>query len=185
MAAPRSDETPAPAAPATKPAYSPFDRIEKGLVPGDIANADPDYQYIYTPARDYVAQPAALEDWRLKMEARQFVPRNGPKYRGPPCSEYHVSEPSAEIWRRPKALRDDEWRASLAALVLDNRHFANYHQRHPGQMPWLSQTLRDLMYERHGLKGDGKGPKNTPELRAKIINQCRKMKVHPGAIAED
>lgn len=177
----------APSAPMSSDpkTYSPFDKLEQHLVPGDIANADPAYQYIYTPARDYVAAPAALVDWRLKMRARGFVPRNGPEYSGTPCPEYHSSEPSAEIWRRPKGLRDDEWRASFAALCLDNRHFASYHLRHPGAEAWIPKSLRDALYQRHGLVGDGKPEVNTPELRARIIALCRRMKVHPGPANED
>lgn len=186
MAAPRAE--PAPSSeiptPAKSSGYSPFDKIEKGLVAGDIANAEDGYQYIYTPAKDYAGAPAALVDWRLKMRARGFEPITGPEYRGSARPEYHASEPSAEIWRRPSHLRDDEWRAQLAALCLDNRHFAYYHKRHPGESPWLTTRLRDAMYERHGLKGDGKGPRNTPEIRATIINLCRRMKVHPG-VTED
>lgn len=165
--------------------YSPFDKLEKQLVPGDIANTEDGFQYIYTPTRDYVGQGPALADWRLKMKARGFKPVNGPEYRGAQRPEYHVSEPSAEIWRRPAKLRDDEWRAQLAWLCLENRYFAEYHKRHPGALPWLPQALRDAIYERFNLKGDGKGEVNTPELRARIISLCRRMKVHPGPPASE
>lgn len=171
--------------PDAKPAVaSPFDRLEKGLAPGDIANAEPGWQYVYTPTRDYVASPAALADWRLKMRARGFEPINGPEYAGAQRREYHASEPSAEIWRRPSQMRDDEWRAELAAKCF-SRHFASYYLRHVGALPWLPVKLRDAMFEWHGLKGDGKGERHTPELRQAIITMCRRMKVHPGPTTED
>lgn len=180
MAAPKSIET----EPATGPNYDPFDGLAKGIVPGDIVNAEAGYQYTYAATKDYAGAAPALADWRAKHRARGFEPINGPEYKGPQRPEYHASEPSAEIWRRPQSRRDDEWRAETAQRVF-NRNFASYYLRHTGALPWLPVRLRDAMFTWHGLKGDGKGEKHTPELRAEIINLCRRMPVHPGRMIEE
>lgn len=179
MAAARTEGQAAPAS-----SYSPFDKIEKGVVPGDVVNAERGYQYTYTPAKDYASSPAALADWRMKMRERGFEPVNGPEYKGQMRPEYHASEPSAEIWRRPQSLYDDEWRAALAAKCF-SYHFADYYRRHTGALPWLPVKLRDAIFTWHGLKGDGKGMQHTPALRAEIINLCRRVKVHPGPASEE
>jgi hypothetical protein len=177
---------PAKSEPEPVKAYDPWDRLEKGHVPGDIANAERGYQYTYAATKDYLANPAGLADWRQRHERRGFEPRNGPLCKAP-GGEYHVSEPSAEIWRQPEALAADEWRVKLAECCF-NKHWASHTLvRHPGSVPQVSIPLRDAVLEWHALQGTGRpdhtkmDPEKAKALKGRILNLVRKEPVHPGA----
>lgn len=167
-------------APANKPvvetntSYDPFASLGKSA--GELVGTDPGRDYRYTPARDYPPDGVALEDWRNRLAARGFVAENGPRAKGP-TAVFHPSEPTAEIWSRPQALADDEWRARHLATNVLRRSFFVHFKNHPTQAPRMSERLRRAMFAYHGQsdrRGDGRPTKE------EILALCREEPVHPG-----
>lgn len=157
---------------ATATNYDPWSKL--GASGSELVNAEAGWDYRYTPTKDYPPDGRALDEWRNRLAARGFEPRNGPRATES-GNEFHLSEPTAEIWRRPVALQEEEWRVKLADLVM-RPGYAEHYKAYPGAVPALPIELRDAMFAFHNKKLP---PAKRPTV-ADIRALCREVPVHPG-----
>lgn len=150
-----------------------------------VSNAVAGYDYRYLVTSQYPADGRELHDERQKLVTRGFEPITGPIADDPTAArEYVRDEPTAEIWRRPQEIADDEWRAQLARNVLTLSWAEHYHRRCIlGTKPenrWLGVPLEEAMMAHHGLSTLPQHRGQRGQLADRIRSLCRKFRVHPG-----
>lgn len=210
--APPVDETAAPTAPETAadnlteaqraaaqyelragpPGSSRWDVLDEGASSDLVSGTEHGWDYRFLIGSAYPADGRALYEDRQRLAERKFVPVSGPLYKGPARREHVPSQPTAEVWRRPQAEADDDWRLELARSCL-NRQFARAYFRrcvtHQVATRWLSEPLEYAMLVFHGLAKDTKGvfpiPRSLAHERKVIINLARRTVVHPNADKPD
>jgi hypothetical protein len=172
-----------------KPTIDPRDRAWANSTQVDVtqgvANAVPGYDYRYLVTSQYPADGRELHDERQRLVTRGFEPITGPLADDPTAArEYVRDEPTAEIWRRPQEIADDEWRAQLARNVLSLSWAEHYHRRCIlGTKPenrWLGVPLEEAMMAHHGLSTRPQDRGQRGQLADRIRSLCRKFRVHPG-----
>lgn len=157
------------------------DRGKNGIV-----NADPGYDYRYLVTSQYPADGRELHADRQRLLSRGYEPVTGPLAESAETArEYVRDEPSAEVWRRPQDIADDEWRANLARRLLDRTWVEHYRRRcvmpnHP-EVSWLPRDLVDVILVHHGLESRPHLRGQAGQLAERIKSMCRKFRVHPGA----
>lgn len=157
----------------TDKAYDPWKKLDRS--PDELVNVEPGFDYRYQPMRDFPADGIAADDWRNKLAARGFEPCNGPRLQGPRHVVYHPSQPTAEIWRRPIAGAEEEWRVRLAELVTKPA-FCVHFKNHPSASPVLPEALRIAMLAFH----DKALPREQKPTVAELRELVREVPVHPG-----
>lgn len=172
-----------------EPTISPSDRAwslattEESVQGVILAQPGHDYRYLITS--QYPADGRELHNARQKLMSRGFVAVTGPIAADPYAArEYVRDEPTAEIWRRPIDIANDEWRAGLARNIL-SVSFAEHYQRRCilGTKPenrWLGVALEEAMFAHHGLSQRPQDKGQAGQLADRIKSLCRKFRVHPG-----
>lgn len=160
----------------TNTSYDPFAHL--GLRPSQLVNADPDRDYRYIVLADYFsADGVRLNDERNRLASRGFSPCNGPRAKKG-SNVYHPMHPGAEIWERPIAIAEDEWRAlRLARNILNPAVFVHY-VAHPSEFCSKPLFAAAKAWHDKGLTAEQK------PTRDEILALCRAEPVHPGAGAK-
>lgn len=188
------DITPAQAAAAQFELRRPSkDRVAEGIwgnigdgdVGGVVVNGNINEDYRFLVATDYPADGRALHQARQELADRGFEPISGPLYTGPTRREFVAGRAAVELWSRPKALADDEWRASLAKSCLSSTWAQMYWRRScmegAPQVRWLPEALEYATLVVHGLAKD---TKNLRPTREHIIALARRAPVHPAGTSK-
>lgn len=139
-------------------AYDPFTRVTAAST--DLVGTQEGFVYSTISARDY--RGSALDEMRLRLKSQGYTRAEG-------VTSPH--NPQAEVWCRPQAVEDDEFRAKKFDLVR-RRVYAESLLQHPEWEP--RKKFRDLVLGFHGL-GD------VPRVSLSQLEEaCRAYPVHPG-----